>query len=616
MVNSRRPELRPSASAAFEVAHSKFAAAEEHADIAVIVVTYQSGDAVTPLIASLRAETADQSIRVVIADNASTDNTVDRAREHPDLIVIDNGSNPGYAGGINAAMAVAGDAEAFLILNPDLQVERHCLQRLLLKMREVGAGIVVPAISAPGGQQSLSLRYEPSVSRALGDALFGRIWPLRPHWLTETVRASSAYASAHPIDWATGAALLVNREAAKKIGAWDESFFLYSEETDYFRRARNAGYSVWYEPTARVIHAEGGSGRSADLVALTIVNAVRYAEKHEPRSAAIHRAVLALHELRRWGDPSHWLARTVLLDRRRWDRLPRRSAAATQSGRVTINHVLVTRFNLPSQGAESLIRAKEGWLQDRIELFERHTVPTVLAQTTSNFHWIIYFDIESPSWLVERLKPLAEAGVFTPLYRQAVLWTDLLDDARRVTGAAGDVLITTNLDNDDAIAVDFLERLQDAVSPGVREALFLSHGLIRSADRLFLRIDNNNAFCSVAEPWEGAITAWRDWHTLLGKHVPTRLIDGPPGWLQLIHERNVSNRVRGRLVSPTPYVHLFPGQLDDVPVPTPVTRLAEIAIRAPWRASREMIRASGKAVLFRLFGKKGLDRLRERLRSG
>lgn len=324
MDNSRSPEPRPSASAAFEAAYSRFAAAEEHADIAVIVVTYQSADAVAPLIASLRAETADQRIRVVIADNASTDNTVDRAREHSDLIVIDNGSNLGYAGGINAAMAVAGDAEAFLILNPDLQVERHCLLRLLLRMREVGAGIVVPAIIAPGGQQSLSLRHEPSVSRALGDALVGSTWPLRPHWLTETVRAPSAYASAHPIDWATGAALLVSREAAKKIGGWDERFFLYSEETDYFRRARDAGYSVWYEPTARVTHEEGGSGRSADLVALIIVNAVRYAEKHNPRSAAIHRAVLAFHELRRWRDPSHRVARTILLDRRRWDCLPRR----------------------------------------------------------------------------------------------------------------------------------------------------------------------------------------------------------------------------------------------------------------------------------------------------
>jgi N-acetylglucosaminyl-diphospho-decaprenol L-rhamnosyltransferase len=89
---------------------------------------------------------------------------------------------------------------------------------------------------------------------------------------------------------------------------------------------------------------------------------------------------------------------------------------------VTIDHVLLTRFNLPSKGPESLIRAQEGWLQRRVELFQRYTIPSVAAQTVSGFHWIVYIDPESPPWLLERLTPHAEAGAFSPIFREEAHW--------------------------------------------------------------------------------------------------------------------------------------------------------------------------------------------------
>src|SRR6185312_5627395 len=67
----------------------------------------------------------------------------------------------------------------------------------------------------------------------------------------------------------------------------------------------------------------------------------------------------------------------------------------------TVNHVLLTRFNLPSAGVQELIRAKDGWLRGRVALFERYTVPSVQAQTTQDFTWLIYFDPASPTWLRE-----------------------------------------------------------------------------------------------------------------------------------------------------------------------------------------------------------------------
>ena len=78
----------------------------------------------------------------------------------------------------------------------------------------------------------------------------------------------AAYTHAHPVDWATGAAVLVTAAAADTVGPWDERFFLYSEETDYSRRLRDAGYEVWYEPSATVRHAGAGSGTAPALDAL------------------------------------------------------------------------------------------------------------------------------------------------------------------------------------------------------------------------------------------------------------------------------------------------------------------------------------------------------------
>ena len=152
-----------------------------------------------------------------------------------------------------------------------------------------------------------------------------------------------------------------------------------------------------------------------------------------------------------------------------------------------VDHVLLTRFNLPSMGVENIIRAKEGWLIDRIELFELYCLPSVRTQTNQQFHWIIYFDPESPEWLKRRIQNHADDGAYVPIFRTSVSNTDLVADIGRVTGRRGTRLITTNLDNDDGLAIDFVERLQ-AVGPCQdRTAVYLARGLIKSESRIYLR---------------------------------------------------------------------------------------------------------------------------------
>lgn len=301
----------------------RFVGPEDEADVCVIVVTFQSADSIEALINSLRAEAAYHRLRVIIADNASTDATVTIVRPHTDVLLIETGGNLGYAGAINVASDHIGQADAVLILNPDLTVAPGAMDAMLRRMHMSRAGAVVPRILDPGGANYPSLRREPSLTRALGDAAMGAKIPRRPGFLSEGILDPRAYKLPHAVDWATGAAILIDRTVTDQVGPWDERFFLYSEETDYCRRIRDEGRTIWFEPSAVMTHSQGGSGRSIDLDRLLAVNRVRYARKHSrPISAAAFRAAVILHEAVRSYAAAHREVLRTMIWEQTWSTLP------------------------------------------------------------------------------------------------------------------------------------------------------------------------------------------------------------------------------------------------------------------------------------------------------
>ncbi|TFD91456.1 glycosyltransferase [Cryobacterium serini] len=580
-------------------------------DVDVVIVTYNNGTEIDTVLHSLKAGAPTLRLRVVVVDNDSTDDTLIKLAAHSDVRVLHSGGNLGYAAGINIARRAIGTSRAILILNPDVEVMPGAIAALHSRMTQTGAGIVVPLLQDLAGVRQASLRREPSVARTFGDALFGNQLGRRPGWLSEIDRRASHYRLPRPVEWATGAALLINGDLAERLGDWDERYFLYSEETDYFRRARRAGAVVWFEPAAIIRHRQGGSGGSYAQTALMAVNRVRYAQVWgTPAHAAWIRGAVMLHACLRLNQPAQRHTATILARRSRWHGLPH--ATPTRAAKVgpiassSIEHVLLTRFNLPSAGPERVIRAQEGWLAERIILFERYCVPSVRSQTNQNFTWIIYFDPESPAWLRQRVTALQADGVFRAVFRSSVSRAELISDIRTVVGRKRDVLITTNLDNDDGLATDFVDRVQQADVPQHRAAVYLTNGLIVSRNRVYLRRDAHNAFCSVWENWDDPVSCWAGWHNRLGESMPVIEIDGAPGWLQVVHGSNVSNRVRGRLVSPLPYAQLFGPRLNVLTVPAHRRMLIDHLISVPTRITREALRAGVKWVAVRLFGTAGL----------
>jgi GT2 family glycosyltransferase len=146
----------------------------------------------------------------------------------------------------------------------------------------------------PDGEVYPSLRREPTIGRALATAIAGGRVAQRFPRLCETVGDDRSYRERRDVDWATGAAMLVTRACADATGAWDESFFLYSEETDYAERARRAGFRVLYEPSAVVTHVGGDAMTSPRLRSMLTINRVRYYRRRHGAlaGAAFYAAVL------------------------------------------------------------------------------------------------------------------------------------------------------------------------------------------------------------------------------------------------------------------------------------------------------------------------------------
>jgi hypothetical protein len=279
-----------------------------------------------------------------------------------------------------------------------------------------------------------------------------------------------------------------------------------------------------------------------------------------------------------------------------------------------LDHVILTRYNLPSAGAERFVRARDGWLRDRTGLFETYTVPSVMAQSERRFVWLVFFDSASPEWLRQRIASWASEGVLVPVFGEEFSRKDLERIIREHTSGSTAAVLTTNLDNDDAISVDFVARLQAAARAADPDrAIYLAHGLIKGPSGLFLRNDRHNAFVSVLSTWDEVVTCWSEWHNRLHLMMPTTELGGAPGWLQVIHGDNVSNRVRGRLVDPSTYVESFPRVIDDLVTPTRRELLADRLVWAPLRTARDGGRAILKSAALAVGGKDVLVRSRDML---
>jgi N-acetylglucosaminyl-diphospho-decaprenol L-rhamnosyltransferase len=259
------------------------------ADVAIVIVTYNSVHVVGDLLDSIPDALGGLTAEVVVVDNGSSDATVGLLEQRADCRVV-RSTNVGYAGGVNRGAAATG-CDTILILNPDTRLADGCILALTKALRVPGTGIAVPQVHGADGSLEMSLRREPSLLRALG------LTATKLAALSEYVTGPAEYHEPRAVDWALGAVLLMSRECYDAVGGWDESYFLYSEETDFCLRARDLGFATRYEPGAVAIHIGAQSGQSKQTHAMQVVNRVRlYRRRHNIIAAWAYFALTILSE--------------------------------------------------------------------------------------------------------------------------------------------------------------------------------------------------------------------------------------------------------------------------------------------------------------------------------
>ena len=234
----------------------------------VVIVAADSGADLARGIAALLASTA--PLEIVVSDNASRDGSVDavaaRWRDEPRVRIVRNGANLGFGAGCDRA-ATHAQGDALLLLNPDCCVEPDTLARLrALLDADASIGLIGARIVDDAGTvEPASRRRDPTLRRALcamsGLARFETRWPALAGTNLPWRDAATAPAL-EDVDAVSGALMLLRTDVFRRLGGFDEGYFLHCEDLDLCRRVRDAGLRVACANAVTVRHGKGTSSRA------------------------------------------------------------------------------------------------------------------------------------------------------------------------------------------------------------------------------------------------------------------------------------------------------------------------------------------------------------------
>ena len=293
---------------------SVFAAPDPAIAVSIIIVNWNTCALLRDCLHSVRQQTVARH-QIIVVDNASRDGSAAMVRdEFPDVVLIANPDNQGFAGGNNQGLCLA-TGQRVLLLNPDTIVLDGAIDRMLVWLdRNPDVGCVgCQVLEGPGVIQRTCFA-DPTPARQMivefGLMRLARWIPAlgRP-WYTDWDRRS-----ARDVDVVSGMFMLVPRVVLDRVGPLDDAFFIYAEEADWCRRIRKAGWRCVFAPVAQIIHLDGGSKSTAQIRSKMYVQMQKshliYARKHHGRLGyAATKGLYVLSALLRWAlfAPVFWL---------------------------------------------------------------------------------------------------------------------------------------------------------------------------------------------------------------------------------------------------------------------------------------------------------------------
>ncbi len=224
-------------------------------DISFVIVNWNTKNLLLDCLKSIYETVKDISFEIFVVDNASTDGSVEAlAKKYPDVIIIRNSKNLGFAKANNKAFKIMKGRYA-LLLNTDTVLMPGAVKELFDFMEsDKDAAIACGQLLNPDGSKQNSIANFPSLlTFVLNEAILRILFPEKfPSKLKN-------YKNPIEIDSGIGACLIVRKSAMDEVGFFDESYFFFFEETDWALRMKKAGWKIFFVPSAKIIHKQGQS---------------------------------------------------------------------------------------------------------------------------------------------------------------------------------------------------------------------------------------------------------------------------------------------------------------------------------------------------------------------
>lgn len=216
----------------------------------------------------------------------------------------------------------------------------------------------------------------------------------------------------------------------------------------------------------------------------------------------------------------------------------------------TTQHFLLTRFNVTDK-VQFTAGLDEQWLGHRFELFSRYCLPSIMGQRSPDFCWLVHFDARTAPTILDRFRELAsrlDAAVVLVDPSGASLRERACEAISERLLPTTEKVLTSRVDNDDALADDYMLRAREALEGEASAFATFSNGFEWGGERLYQRKYPLSPFVNRIEPAADFRSVWEAKHRRVHLFGDWIQIDGPPAWIQVVHGENISNVIRGRRV--------------------------------------------------------------------
>ncbi|MGM9788540.1 MAG: glycosyltransferase family 2 protein [Candidatus Cryptobacteroides sp.] len=276
--------------------------------VAVVILNWNTKDFLKSFVPGVLASLGRED-SLYVADSGSTDGSLELLeRDFPEVKRLPLGENLGFTGGYNKALSQI-DAQYYLLLNSDIEVEQDWLEPLVQLMEEKPeCGICAPKLLAlergERGDWHKTKRFE--YAGAAGGLLDFFGYPYcRGRVLSHVDMDTGQFDQPSRVFWASGAAMLIRSSLWKRLGGFDSRFFAHMEEIDLCWRAQGLGFQVWVQPRSVVYHIGGGTlpSTSPMKLRLNFRNSLWMLKKNLPAAIGPFRAScrIAFRYVLDWG---------------------------------------------------------------------------------------------------------------------------------------------------------------------------------------------------------------------------------------------------------------------------------------------------------------------------